>query len=234
MGGQRVLVGPGRGHRFEVRSLPLLHRIRNRGSVALGRYEPRVTAFLSKRLPFCGVFADVGACTGYYTRIALNLMPGGGRVVAFEPDADAAVSLRLTFGDSRLTVRAEALGRDDHQAILDRRAGVASRVRGESITASGFLDSASVNVRSLDGMVEAGELPPPELLKVDVEGGEVLVLEGMSAVLERRPALVVECHSMPLLSQVLDLLIDHGYDHLEVTGGGDDVGPPTVLAATAD
>src|SRR5947209_2398611 len=69
MGGQRVLVGPGRGHRFELKSLPLLYRIRNRGSVALGRYEPRVTAFLAERLRSCSVFVDVGACTGYYTRV---------------------------------------------------------------------------------------------------------------------------------------------------------------------
>jgi len=233
MGGQRVLVGPGRGHRFELRSLPLLYRIRNRGSVALGRYEPRVTAFLAERLRSCSVFVDVGACTGYYTRVALNLMDPGGRVIAFEPDPDAAARLRLNFDDSRLTLRTEALGKDDHGAVLDRRAGAASRVRGESIAGSGFRDSASVNVRSLDGLVQAGELPTPELLKLDVEGGEMLVLEGMSAVLERRPALAVECHSMPLLSEVLDLLIGYGYDHLEVTHGGDDVGPPTVLATTA-
>jgi FkbM family methyltransferase len=201
--------------------------------VAFGRYEPRVTGFLANHLPSCGVFVDVGACTGYYTRIALNLMDTDGRVIAFEPDPDAAIRLRLTFGDSRLTLRVEALGRDDHEAVLDRRAGTASRVRGESIAGPGFRDSASVNVRSLDALVEAGELPPPELLKIDVEGGEMLVLEGMSAVLERRPALAVECHSMPLLSEVLDLLIAHGYDNVEVTHGGDDIGPPTVLAAVA-
>jgi hypothetical protein len=129
-------------------------------------------------------------------------------------------------------VRAEALGRNDHEAVLDRREGMASRIRGESIDASGYPDSAGVQVRSLDGLVEAGELPPPELLKLDVEGGEMLVLEGMSAVLGRLPAMAVECHSMPLLSEVLALLIDYGYDHLELTHGGDDVGPPTVLATT--
>ncbi len=227
----RVLVGPGRGHRFEVPPLSLVYRMRNRGSVALGRYEPEVTAFLAKRLPSCRVFFDVGANTGYYTRIALNLMDPEGRIVAFEPDPEAASCLHRAFSDPRLTVREEALGCKDHDAVLERREGLASRIRDESIAGSGCAKGTDVRVRSLDGLIEADWMPPPDLLKIDVEGGEMLVLEGMRRLLQERPAVVVECHSMPLLRDVLDLLIGNRYGHVEVTRGGDNVGPPTVLAA---
>lgn len=227
----RVLVGPGRGHRFEAPPLSLVYRVRNRGSVALGRYEPEVTAFLAKRLPSCRTFFDVGANTGYYTRIALNLMGPEGRVVAFEPDPKAAGCLRQTFSDSRLTVREEALGCKDHDAVLERREGLASRIRDESIAGSGYANGTDVRVRSLDGLIESDQMPSPDLLKIDVEGGEMLVLEGMRRLLQRRPAVVVECHSMSLLRDVLDLLIGDRYGHVEVTRGGDNVGPPTVLAA---
>jgi len=227
----RVLVGPGRGHRFEVPPLSLVYRARNRGSVALGRYEPEVTAFLAERLRFCRSFFDVGASTGYYTRIALNLMDSEGRVVAFEPDPKAASCIRKTLSDPRLTVREEALGCKDHDAVLERREGLASRIRDESIAGTGYANGTEVRVRSLDGLLEADRVPPPDLLKIDVEGGEILVLEGMHRLLQRRPTVVVECHSMPLLRDVLDLLIGQGYGHVEVTRGGDKVGPPTVLAA---
>ncbi len=229
----RVLVGPGRGHRFELPSHSLLRRMWNWRSVALGRYEPEVTAFLAERLRPARVFFDVGAHTGYYTRIALKLMDAESRVVAFEPDHDAAARMRRTLGGARLAVREEAVGREDHYAVLERREGVVARIRGESIAGTGYAQSTAVRVCSLDRLLAAEELPPPDLLKVNVEGGELLVLEGMCRLLEQqRPAMAVECHSMPLLRDVLELLIDHGYDHLRVTRGGDGVGPPTVLAAT--
>jgi hypothetical protein len=50
---------------------------------------------------------------------------------------------------------------------------------------------------------------------------------------ERLPAAAVECHSMPLLRDVLDLFLGFGYERVEVTRGGDHVGPPTVLATPA-
>jgi FkbM family methyltransferase len=233
MSDARVLVGPGRGHRFELPAASFIYRIRNCGALALGRYESTVTAFLVERLRSSNAFFDVGAHTGYYTRIALNVMGPGGSVVAFEPDPDAAVQLRQTFGDRRLTVRSEAAGRDDHDAVLERRTGWPSRIREESIAGSGESTGVAVRVRSLDRLVEPEGLPSPDVLKIDVEGGEVLVLEGMSRILRAHPVLAVECHSMPLLKDVLALLVGCGYDHLEVTRGGDDVGPPTVLAASA-
>jgi FkbM family methyltransferase len=225
-----VLFGPGRGHRFEIPSRSIVRGLRHYGRYALGRYEPIVTAFLAERLRSRRVFFDIGAHTGYYTRVALNVMGSDGSVVAFEPDPDALAHLRTTFDDPRLLVRAEAAGRGDHVAVLERRDGAASRIRDESIAGPGFLTSSSVRVRALDELVQAGELPTPDILKVDVEGAEMLVLEGMSHTLERRPVLAIECHSVPLLNDVLSLVLGGGYQHVEVTRGGDGVGPPTVLA----
>jgi FkbM family methyltransferase len=229
----RVLVGPGRGHRFELPSRSLVSRMRSWGAVALGRYEPEVSTFLAERLRSARVFFDVGAYTGYYTRIALNLMGAESRIVAFEPDPEAAARLRRTLGDARLAVREQAVGREDHDAVLQRRDGVVARVRDESIAGTGHTKNIDIQVRSLDRLVQTGQAPTPDLLKIDVEGGELLVLEGMHRLLaQQRPAMAVECHSMPLLRDVLNLLIDHSYDRLQVTRGGDDLGPPTVLAAT--
>jgi FkbM family methyltransferase len=229
----RVLVGPGRGHRFELSSHSLIHRMWSWRSVALGRYEPEVSTFLAEHLRSSRVFFDIGAYTGYYTRIALNLMDVESRIVAFEPDPEAAARLRRTLSDARLTVREEAVGREDHDAVLERREGVVARIRDESIAGTGYTQSTDIRVRCIDRLLAADELPPPDILKIDVEGGELLVLEGMHRLLvAKRPAMAVECHSMALLRDVLDLLIDHGYDHLQVTRGGDDLGPPTVLAGT--
>ncbi|MGB3542918.1 FkbM family methyltransferase, partial [Rubrivirga sp.] len=51
-----------------------------------------------------------------------------------------------------------------------------------------------VDVTTVDAMVENG-FPPPDLVKVDVEGVEVAVLHGMARTLaEHRPSVLVEVH----------------------------------------
>lgn len=197
----------------------------------LGRYEPETATFLSRHLRSSHVFFDIGAHTGYYTRLALRLMDEDAMVVAFEPDPEPAAVLRATLADDRLVVRDEAVGRDDHAAQVERRPGLCSRIANESIAVDRPAETTTVQVRSLDSMVESGEVPAPDLLKIDVEGGELLALEGMCKILDRKPTAVVECHSMPLLRDVLGQFVDRGYGHVEVTRGGDEIGPPKVCAS---
>ncbi len=248
-----VWLGPGRGHRLVITSSSTLGALRERARLALGCYEREAIAFASEWLPRSRVFFDVGAYTGYYTRIALRLMDRTGLVVAFEPDRDLAAVLRSSFDDSRLRVCTEALGRDEQEATLDsrlrvctealgrdeqeaglpRRAGLAACNAGASISARGFSAHATVQVRPLDAFIEAGKVPAPDMIKIDVEGGELLALEGMGRLLGAHPTLIVECHSMALLADVVRLLSDHAYERLQVTRGGDLVGPPFVLASQA-
>jgi FkbM family methyltransferase len=50
-------------------------------------------------------------------------------------------------------------------------------------------------VTSIDTKVRSGDIPPPDFIKIDVEGLELGVLEGMSqTVAERKPAIFVEIH----------------------------------------
>ena len=56
----------------------------------------------------------------------------------------------------------------------------------------------SVPVRSLDSL----QLPRPHVIQIDVEGAELDVLEGGKGTVALASALVVECHSMPLLRDV--------------------------------
>jgi len=52
-----------------------------------------------------------------------------------------------------------------------------------------------VPVIALDEEIAAGALPPPDVVKIDVEGAEIAVLEGMAGTLaEHRPAVICELH----------------------------------------
>ena len=56
-------------------------------------------------------------------------------------------------------------------------------------------EEIDVTVVSIDELVAAGAIPPPNVVKIDTEGAELQAIEGMRATIERhRPAIVCELH----------------------------------------
>jgi FkbM family methyltransferase len=56
-------------------------------------------------------------------------------------------------------------------------------------------DSVEVEIVAIDDLVAGGDIRPPQLVKIDVEGSEVDVLAGMRRTIEEhRPAIVCELH----------------------------------------
>jgi len=226
-----VLRGPGRGHRLPLPRFGL----RRAFVLALGRYEQEVARFLAHSLQGRAVFFDVGASTGYFVRLAIRTMPPDGTIVAFEPDPLARgelEQLRAQAATGTFLVRDEALARGDGQASLVSRDLVCGRLEGVGVALAGASGrSIPVRTRSVDSLVTGGELPSPDVVKIDAEGAERDILEGMTRVLtEQSPAVAVECHSMALFADVLRAFVDAGYEQIRCSAGGDGVGPPTVFA----
>ena len=167
------------------------------------------------RLPDDAVVLDVGAHVGEH---AIPLALGTDRrVVAFEPNGESADRLarnaeRNGLG-GRIDLRRAGVG--DANATLTFYRSTFSKCSAfdrESATRWGasVAGTESVPVRRLDDLVEGvGErgsngdegadgvdpVPPPDAIKVDVEGHEAAVLRGAAATLgAHRPLLVVEVH----------------------------------------
>jgi hypothetical protein len=69
-----------------------------------------------------------------------------------------------------------------------------------------------VEVVALDDLIASGRIEPPTLLKVDVEGAELLVLRGASELLQQgHPKLFIEIHSRQLGLDCASLLRRWGY-----------------------
>jgi hypothetical protein len=76
-----------------------------------------------------------------------------------------------------------------------------------------------VRVVSIDGLIERGQLAPPDVVKIDVEGSELAVVSGMAQVLRRRrPVLVCELHATN--REFADLMAEAGYDLENLDGAG--------------
>jgi FkbM family methyltransferase len=181
-------------------------------------------AALARTLPSARAFYDIGAAGGFFTRFAVALMRPGGYIVAFEPFTPAHRELEAIrpLADARgiaLEIRSEAIGARNGRAFLASAEGRAPQLsdHGEQTV-----------VRSLDSLLMDEVLPDPDVVKIDIEGAEVAALEGMATLLSRaRPALTIECHSMPLLHTTIGILLDHGYG-VRLSRGGDYLGPVMV------
>ena len=166
--------------------------------VLRGVVELPVQEALRRRLPAGGVFWDVGADVGFFSLLGARITGPAGRVVAFEPSPEGAAAVRRHAelnGFSHVQVIEAAAG-DQAGTARFVLAGESSwshlAERGNRRDSDRELD---VSLVVLDQLVEAGQIPPPDLVKIDVEGSELAVLRGMQRTLERSgPAIVCELH----------------------------------------
>lgn len=145
--------------------------------------------------PGC-VFYDVGANVGFFGLIAARIVGAEGAVYAFEPLPHVAAEARANAERNGLA-NVEVL-----EVAASDREGTASLVvtehpGGATLSETDVGDDAvgRVTVRTvrLDDLVGAGTVRPPHAVKIDVEGVELAVVEGLRRTLtEHRPVLVCE------------------------------------------
>jgi FkbM family methyltransferase len=163
---------------------------------ATGANELPVQQALAQHLLAGGVFYDVGANIGFLTLIGARLVGPRGRVYAFEPvPANAALVRRNVSlnGFAQVQVVEKALGRHSGRAELALAAYSGGAVLADVGTPPDAAGSISVALASIDDLVEQAGFIPPSLVKIDVEGAELEVLEGMVTTLAKhQPVLLCE------------------------------------------
>ena len=204
-----VLAGPMAGLRWIAGSGP--------HSVWLGMNERAMRRRFSREVQPGAVVYDVGASVGSYTLLASRRCGPGGRVVAFEPLPANLEFLRRHValnGATNVTIVPAAVsdraGRSAFQSTRDR---VTSQ-----LSPTGDIE---VDCITLDGLIADTGLPPPDCIKIDVEGAEARVLRGASDLIDRnRPLIFLETHGSAVLAECAALLQQARY-RLEPIEGDD-------------
>ncbi|HEV7862439.1 MAG TPA: FkbM family methyltransferase [Acidimicrobiia bacterium] len=159
-----------------------------------GLYQRDLAALLRRRLAPDAVVADVGAHIGVVTVLLAGLCPKG-HVYAFEPVAENHTHLAANVaanGLENVTVQRAALFDTDGEIALEYDAGYP----GGSHVGDGGAAAPSLR---LDTWARVEGLDRLDLVKLDVEGVELAVLDGAGETLRRlRPDLVVECNPVAL------------------------------------
>lgn len=138
----------------------------------------------------CNSFVDCGANYGEIAIQLRNLFPqADGYMIEPQPEKELTDKLKLIQGHHKINYLPYAIGSEDSEMEFrysdkDFYRGGSLGVREDAAGDKFFNKTARVRVRSLDSLLAAGEIKPPQLLKLDVEGMELEALRGATEVLK--------------------------------------------------
>lgn len=205
---------PVNGTSFKL-DLPPLQRQGGSAGVFLARqyYEPLLEYCDRVVKPGYVVF-DVGANQGIYACAFAALVGPAGKVIAFEPQDYAVAALQ---NNARLNcfnqiyVRQVAVSDHEGSAVLDISHGAVS---ASIVRDFGAEDAIKVPTVTLASVASSLDIDRLDVIKMDIEGAELLALNGGESLLKRfRPTVVLEATpSEPQWHKIVALLVSYGYD----------------------
>ena len=166
-----------------------------------GYHDAEMARLIRHVTPPGATCIDVGANIGAYTLVMAFATGPTGRVIAVEPNPEVASELRANLALNRLdnvAVVEAALTNKDGEAALYTCGEDAPNTMVSSLKSS-HLTQREVRVKTLTGrtLQDAHNITRCDLIKVDVLGGEMAMLEELSPLIEQcRPSLFVE-HRRP-------------------------------------
>lgn len=173
------------------------------------------------------IIFDVGGFIGLSSLSFSRLLPPGGKVVCFEPNPWNVDKICEHFSANpdeaeKFMLYPLALGEKDEEISMylsddirfssgsQRTDGYGTAASHEDLHTLGFV-STQIKAMMLDTFVERTGLIP-DIIKVDIEGSEVMFLKGAARTLARyQPILYMEWHSTKSASLCLELLQSYGY-----------------------
>jgi FkbM family methyltransferase len=202
----------------------------------LGTYELDLQTCVAKLVrPGMQVF-DVGANIGYISLILARQVGESGRVTAFEALPANQERLRSNLDLNEIGARVDLVPAAVIDAVRPVRFLIAgSGGMGKAEGSAGrqniaYEETIEVQGISLDDYVYTQGHPSPDLVKMDIEGGEVLALPGMQRLLlEGRPVLLMELHGPESVAAAWHTLAGAGYRICRMTAGFPQVSEPSGL-----
>lgn len=153
-------------------------------------FEPLTVTLFRESLRPGSVVLDIGAHIGYYSVLAAQAVGSEGRVFAFEPGPD-----NFEILERNIAINAFRNVQPFRQAVSNK-GGLRPFVLSEPSDRQGFyphpfastVQTCLVECVTVDSFLGNR---PVDVVKIDVEGGEISVLEGMQQTLARNPKIVL-------------------------------------------
>jgi len=182
----------------------------------LERIRQRVKSRANAAAVDAGAF--IGTHSTYFAKFC-GLSP----VVAFEANPDTFPLLKHNIAANYLTDTvipiSKALGASQGHAVVDCAQGDNQGGSAVSFVSEERPDSVEVSTIDSEVQVLSGGVSNIALIKIDVEGTELAVLEGaMKTIRASRPVLCIEVHTLANLRKVISVLRHEDYWIIDCLG----------------
>ena len=207
-----------KGIKIKTHSAKLTEKIVN------NQYEPWLVSRLIKEIRTNDTVYDIGAHVGITTLI-FSRLAANGFIYSFEPDIYNREMLNINLTENNIKnvkVFSEALSNKNGKSQLivvnnDHSMNVLQE-KGQSVYGDvnndKFMNINTIDVQEtkLDDFYKLKNLPAPTCLKIDIEGAEVIALEGMIKIIEENhPKFFIETHNIENAIMSFEILNKHEY-----------------------
>lgn len=184
-------------------------------------HEPLNTQALSHEIKEGMTCLDIGGNIGYYATLESKLVGKEGRVIAIEPSPLNFRYLKKNMSlqeNTNYTVHNFACGNETGEVnfLLSKKSNLSKVISdGEEIPPD--CEIIKIPLKKIDSFLEEEGNPKIDMLRMDVEGYEMMVLEGAhNCLVNYKPIIQIEIHTEILGSEktkrILLYLKDLGYE----------------------
>jgi len=202
--------------------------------ILYNRFETAEVSFVERLLQPEMTVLDIGAHHGFYTLLAAKRVGSGGTVIAFEPSARERRVLRIhcTLNRCRnVRILPLALGAENGSSdlyVVEKWAAGCNSLRPPAADVRANTTREQVRVARLDDQLALLKIDHVDFMKLDVEGGELAVLQGAQQLLARRPRPVILAEVQDVRTQpwgyrareIIDYLRERGYQWFHISPEG--------------
>jgi FkbM family methyltransferase len=174
------------------------------------------------------VVYDIGASIGIHSILMAKKVGKSGKIFAFEPESQSFESLqaniKLNDLNNVITIQI-ALGNEIAESAI-----YSGGTTADFSLISGFEKKGGQKISVVPGdiLVRDKNLPLPNIVKIDVEGYEFYVIQGLQMTLSSETCQMVCCEIHPTMlpsgitaDNVIDLLRSYGFNRMETRERGE-------------
>lgn len=212
----------------------------------LGTYEVELQLAIEKFVRPGQIIYDIGANIGFITLLFARNTGPKGHVYAFEalPENTRRLEQNIELNGFQERVSVIPAAVLDHSGEVEFLVGPSTSMGKVQGSAGRKLSEGHETIQvegvSVDGFIDSGK-PVPDIVKMDIEGGEVLALSGMERTLrENRSLLMVELHGIESAQACWEVLqaanysIHHMTNRYPLVNCLEDLGWKSYLVAIPD
>ena len=183
-----------------------------------GYWESWITKFMAKMIQPGDICIDAGANFGYFSLVMAELAGKEGRAIAVEPNSALCKLLRFTsnMNPDHFEVVGKALSNEQTEMVLSIPTHFwgGATIRKEKVDDS--ITQETVQVDTLDHLVEELQLHKVDFIKMDCEGVEPEIFEGMTKTLQQNPQLKIIMEYSPFMYKNAKGFTDFLFSKFEV------------------